>query len=231
MNTKFFSISNLKGVSLLLVAAAMSISVYAQPTMVNHVGDSVKHRQSYLVDRAEAENLQFNQEFVQQGSGWTTSPNGTRIQATSTYELTRYVKQGDAVPLYLTTSQNDGQRTGHRGYQRWYNYDTEEALVPGVTWDNRNGQNNTPNHVNEFNAVYQYKNGLVMSAYFTAQGNGGNNNGFAGFNFWAILPNGQERLNVGADLSSYTDYECTAGRAAAPGNSNFREPTLDLRHI
>lgn len=235
MNTKFFSISNLKGVSLLLVAAAMSTSVYAQPTMVNHAGVSVKHRPSYLVERA-ANLPKFNQEFVQAGSGMTTSPNGTSIQATSTYELTRYVKQGEASPLYLSTSQNNYNPTGHRGYQRWYDYDTQLPLVPSnpnynngapaadngkpATWDSSNG------HTGGFNWVHRYENGWVMSANF----NGDTGNGFVRYNFWAILPEGQDTLNVGADLSSYTDYVCTAGRGASP-EGDFTEPTLDLRHI
>ena len=168
--------------------------------------------------------MSFPHEFLQSGQGWIQKQVGgstISIQNTSTYRMTRYVKQGVAVPLYLTTSQATSAATPQRTYQRWYNYDTEGYLVNGTNCDLSKGNYR----------VLRYNNGLVMGTDVRSSGTAAQY--YAGYNFWAILPANTTRLNIGADLSCYKDfsYEQGGNNAAAVNSGDLTEPSLTLRHI
>ncbi|MBR3547975.1 MAG: hypothetical protein IKN86_10510 [Bacteroidaceae bacterium] len=175
-----------------------------------------------MADKTEGDNgLKFPNEFLQSGQGMIEKANSNdtkvSIQNTSTYRMTRYVKQGVSVPLYLTTSQSTSAATPQRTYQRWYNYDTEEPLVNGTTCDLSKGNFN----------MLRYKNGLVMGTGIKGGGS------YAGYNFWGILPAGTTRMNIGADLSCYKDwsYVNNGANVSAANAGNMTEPSLTLRHI
>lgn len=204
---------------LLLASMGVFSSVQAQ-TIINA---DIIHRPSFMATKADG-GLNFPHEFLQSGQGMIQKQVGNStisIQNTSTYRMTRYVKQGVAVPLYLTTSQSTSGESPQRTYQRWYNYDTEEPLVNGTNCDLSKGNFN----------VLRYNNGLVMG---TAIRGGGTAAAYhAQYNFWGILPAGTTRLNIGADLSCYKDLSYATGNnnTTAANSGNLTEPSLTLRHI
>ena len=222
MKTKYTSISQCRCiVAMLLVVMAVCSNVEAQTITDVHTL-KILHRKSYLAAKADG-GLNFPQEFLQSEQGMIQKEvdgETLSIQNTSTYRMTRYVKQGVAVPLYLTTSQSTSSASTHQTYQRWYNYDTELALVNGTTCDLSKGNFR----------VLRYENGLVMGTGIKGGGTAATN--WANFNFWGILPVGQERMNIGADLSCYNDWIYQYENQTAPANAgNLTEPSLTLRHI
>ncbi len=221
MNTKYISFSRYCRTTILLfIGIAMYSSIEAQ-TVTNVSTLEIIHRPSFMADKTEGDNgLKFPNEFLQSGQGMIEKANSNdtkvSIQNTSTYRMTRYVKQGVSVPLYLTTSQSTSAATPQRTYQRWYNYDTEEPLVNGTTCDLSKGNFN----------MLRYKNGLVMGTGIKGGGS------YAGYNFWGILPAGTTRMNIGADLSCYNDWSyANEAQASAANAGDLTEPSLTLRHI
>ena len=199
MKTKYFSNSLFHRIAILLLAGVAVYSKVEAQTITDVSSLEIKHRPSFMADKTEGPNgLNFPHEFLQSGQGMIqkTNSDGTiiSIQNTSTYRMTRYVKQGVAVPLYLTTSQSTGSPSPQRRYQRWYDYDTELPLVNGTTCDLSKGSFR----------VLKYKNGLVMGTGIKGGGTG--ETYYAGFNFWGILPTGQEHMRIGADISCYNDW-------------------------
>ena len=119
----------------------------------------ILHRPSFFQERAnELGNGVFTREFLQPGTGMTerTLADGTTIstQDTPEYQLTRYVRQGDFVGLYLTTSKGT-TATNHIAYQRLYLYDTDEPLTHKYFMPYND------------NDAYLYKNGLVLGNALT----------------------------------------------------------------
>lgn len=206
-----------------LLLASMGVFSSVQAQTVTTVNADIIHRPSFMATKAD-DGLNFPHEFLQSGQGMIQKQVGNTtisIQNTSTYRMTRYVKQGEAVPLYLTTSQSTSGESPQRTYQRWYNYDTEEPLVNGTNCDLSKGN---------FRAL-RYNNGLVMG---TAIRGGGTAAAYhAQYNFWGILPAGTTRLNIGADLSCYKDLSYATGNnnTTAANSGNLTEPSLTLRHI
>ena len=206
-----------------LLLASMGVFSSVQAQTVTTVNANIIHRQSFMATKADG-GLNFPHEFLQSGQGMIQKQVGNStisIQNTSTYRMTRYVKQGVAVPLYLTTSQSTSGESPQRTYQRWYNYDTEEPLVNGTNCDLSKGTFR----------VLRYNNGLVMG---TAIRGGGTAAAYhAQYNFWGILPAGTTRLNIGADLSCYKDLSYATGNnnTTAANSGNLTEPSLTLRHI
>ena len=225
MKTKYFSNSLFHRIAILLLAGVAVYSKVEAQTITDVSSLEIKHRPSFMADKTEGPNgLNFPHEFLQSGQGMIqkTNSDGTiiSIQNTSTYRMTRYVKQGVAVPLYLTTSQSTGSPSPQRRYQRWYDYDTELPLVNGTTCDLSKGSFR----------VLKYKNGLVMGTGIKGGGTG--ETYYAGFNFWGILPTGQEHMRIGADISCYNDWSyVTPGASTAANAGNLTEPSLTLRHI
>lgn len=206
-----------------LLLASMGAFSSVQAQTITSVNADIIHRPSFMATKAD-DGLNFPHEFLQSGQGMIQKQVGNTtisIQNTSTYRMTRYVKQGEAVPLYLTTSQNNGNATPQRTYQRWYNYDTEGYLVNGTNCDLSKGNYR----------VLRYNNGLVMGTDVRSSGTAAQY--YAGYNFWAILPANTTRLNIGADLSCYKDfsYEQGGNNAAAVNSGDLTEPSLTLRHI
>ena len=225
MDTKYISFNRYCRTTILLfIGIAMYSSVEAQ-TVTDVSTLEIIHRPSFMADKTEGENgLKFPNEFLQSGQGMIqkqVNGNTISIQNTSTYRMTRYVKQGVAVPLYLTTSQSTGSASPQHIYQRWYNYDTELPLENGVNCDLSKGNFR----------VLKYKNGLVMGSHIKGGANDANH--YAGFNFWGILPTSLTRLNIGADLTSYKDwsYVNNGANVSAANAGNMTEPSLTLRHI
>lgn len=225
MDTKYISFNRYCRTTILLfIGIAMYSSVEAQ-TVTDVSTLEIIHRPSFMADKTEGENgLKFPNEFLQSGQGMIqkqVNGNTISIQNTSTYRMTRYVKQGVAVPLYLTTSQSTSSASPQHTYQRWYNYDTELPLENGVNCDLSKGNFR----------VLKYKNGLVMGSHIKGGANDANH--YAGFNFWGILPTSLTRLNIGADLTSYKDwsYVNNGANVSAANAGNMTEPSLTLRHI
>ena len=115
----------------------------------------ILHRPSFFQQRAnDLGSGAFPPEFLQPGTGMTerTLADGTttiRTQNAPEYRLTRYVRKGDFVGLYLTTSRGTSP-SKHKAYQRWYLYDSDEPLTHKyfMPFDD--------------NDAYVYKNGLVF---------------------------------------------------------------------
>ena len=222
-NKRYFFNRHPRRLAVLLLASMAAFGSVEAQTITDVSSLEIIHRQSFMATKAD-NGLNFPHEFLQSGQGWIQKQvNGetVRIQNTSTYRMTRYVKRGVAVPLYLTTSQSTGSPSPQHTYQRWYNYDTELPLENGVNCDLSKGNF----------SVLKYKNGLVMGSHIKGGANDANH--YAGFNFWGILPTSLERLNIGADLTSYKDwsYVNNGANVSAANAGNMTEPSLTLRHI
>ena len=200
----------------------------------------ILHRPSFFQERAnELGSGTFPHEFLQPGSGMTerTLADGTttiRTQNTPEYRLTRYVRKGDFVGLYLTTSRGTSP-TRHNAYQRLYLYDTDKPL--------------THKYFMPFNDndAYVYKNGLVMGNALT-NSDGVNlskkttNNEysmFAKLSLLGRLPTDENQVTIACDLcydksgDNYKNdlsYANGSATTAAEGG-NLTEPTLSLRQI
>jgi hypothetical protein len=218
-------------------------SIYFQKVTTNDAwydeatkNSRVIHRPSYFQERANALGGAFPQEFLKPGSGLTNKAlsggGSVDVQNTPEYRLTRYVKQGEYVGLYITTS-NGMAKTHHAAYQRWYLYDSETPLEHKYHMPFNN------------NNSFYYQNGLVM-------GNGLiNDDGinlskktaadaydmYVGLSLIGRLPTNEDSVTIACDFSyelqqNMTDMRFENGTATSMGEAgNLTEPTLSLRQI
>ncbi len=199
----------------------------------------ILHRPSFFQERAnELGNGVFTREFLQPGTGMTerTLADGTTIstQDTPEYQLTRYVRQGDFVGLYLTTSKGT-TATNHIAYQRLYLYDTDEPLTHKYFMPYND------------NDAYLYKNGLVLGNALT-NSNGTNlsktttagaRNHFVKLSVLGRLPTDEQQVTFACDFcynksadNYVNDLSYANGSATTAAEAgNLTEPTLSLRQI
>ena len=199
----------------------------------------ILHRPSFFQQRAnDLGSGAFPPEFLQPGSGMTerTLTDGTTIstQNTPEYRLTRYVKKGDFVGLYLTTSKATSV-TYHNAYQRLYLYDSDKPLTH---------QYFMPFNDND---AYVYKNGLVFGNALTNSDGvnlskattAGAQNMFIKLSVLGRLPTDEEQVTIACDFcydksgDNYKNdlsYEHGSATTAAEGG-DLTEPTLSLRQI
>ena len=199
----------------------------------------ILHRPSFFQERANALGSgTFTREFLQPGTGMAerTLANGTTIstQDTPEYRLTRYVKKGDFVGLYLTTSKATAA-TYHKAYQRLYLYDSDEPL--------------THKYFMPFNDndAYVYKNGLVLGNALTNSDGvnlskattTGERNMFIKLSALGRLPTDEDQVTFACDFCYNKEgdnfrndlsYANGSATTAAEGG-NLTEPTLSLRQI
>ena len=197
------------------------------------------HRRSFFQERAnELGSEAFPHEFLQPGSGMTerTLTDGTTIstQNTPEYRLTRYVRKGDFVGLYLTTSKATSP-TYHKAYQRLYLYDSDKPL--------------THKYFMPFNDndAYVYKNGLVFGNALTNSDGvnlskattAGAQNMFIKLSVLGRLPTDENQVTIACDFcydkvgDNYKNdlsYANGSATTAAEGG-DLTEPTLSLRQI
>ena len=120
-------------------------------------------------------------------------------------------------PLFLTTNNGRSDNSQHTNYQRWYYY---------------NGNQELPLHdgiYNSNNRAFVYANGLVMGSGVRRTENNNNTQAVTHY-INARLPNGQERLVIGADLSRYSDLAYAINQQNGEVSGNLTEPSLTLRH-
>ena len=199
----------------------------------------ILHKPSFFQQRAnELGSGAFPREFLQPGSGMTerTLKDGTTIstQNTPEYRLTRYVRKGDFVGLYLTTSKAKAD-TYHKAYQRFYLYDTDKPL--------------THKYFMPFNDndAYVYKNGLVLGNALTNSDGvnlsktttAGVRNMFVKLSVLGRLPTNEDQVTIACDFcydkmgDNYRNdlsYANGSATTAAEGG-DLTEPTLSLRQI
>lgn len=203
---------------LLLASMGVFSSVQAQTyTNGTRVSANVIHKQGYIANRADAMEA-FPPEFLQQGEGMKANPySGIQVQNISEYRVTHYVRHNEWSRVFLTTN-NAGSNSQHTNYQRWYYY---------------NGTNELPLHDGIYNSnkrAFVYNNGLVMGSGVKRIANNSNTQAVT-HSIQVRLPNGQDRLVIGADLSRYSDlaYQ-NPGQANGANAGNLTEPSLTLRH-
>lgn len=203
---------------LLLASMGVFSSVQAQTyTNGTRVSANVIHKQGYIANRAEGMEA-FPPEFLQKGEGMKANPySGIQVQNISEYRVTHYVRHNEWSRVFLTTN-NAGSNSQHTNYQRWYYY---------------NGTSELPLHDGIYNSnkrAFVYNNGLVMGSGVKRIGNN-NNTQAVTHSIQVRLPNGQDRLVIGADLSRYSDlaYQ-NPGQANGANAGNLTEPSLTLRH-
>ena len=202
-NKRYFFNRHPRRLAVLLLASMAAFGSVEAQTITDVSSLEIIHRQSFMATKAD-NGLNFPHEFLQSGQGWIQKQvNGetVRIQNTSTYRMTRYVKRGVAVPLYLTTSQSTGSASPQHTYQRWYNYDTELPLENGVNCDLSKGNF----------SVLKYKNGLVMGSHIK---------GGTRLNIGADLTSYKD-----------WSYQNNGANVSAANAGNMTEPSLTLRHI
>ena len=173
----------------------------------------VIHRQSYLADRADAIPVSFPAEFMQKDQGWKELPNGERIQNTSEYYMTRYVKRGVYSPLYLSSS-NKNDASKHIWYQRWYLRDDATYEETPLTTD----------YYLPEAKCYAYRNGLVMGSKMKKSslvGDIGNHP----VTVLGRIPEGYQgdTLTIQGDISRYMDFSYV-------GN-DLKEASITFRHV
>ncbi len=220
MNTKYCSYRHFRRMAMLLVAGiAMHGSVLAQQySNGTRVNAKVVHKQGYIANRADAMDATIPPEFLQKGEGMKANPySGIQVQNISEYRVTHYVRHNEWSRVFLTTN-NAGTASQHTNYQRWYYY---------------NGTNEMPLHNGIYNSnkrAFVYNNGLVMGSGVKRIANN-NNTETVTHSIQVRLPNGQDRLVIGADLSRYSDlaYQ-NPGQANGANAGNLTEPSLTLRH-
>jgi hypothetical protein len=164
----------------------------------------------------------FPPEFLQKGEGMKANPySGIQVQNISEYRVTHYVRHNAWTRVFLTTN-NAGSPSQHTNYQRWYYYD---------------GTNELPLHDDIYNAAnrrrFIYNNGVVMGGGLKRVNNNNTNNTSQAVthSMEVRLPNGQERLVIGADLSRYSDFVYqNSGQTLGANAGNLTEPSLTLRH-
>ena len=199
----------------------------------------ILHKPSFFQERAnELGSGAFPPEFLQPGSGKTerTLSDGTTIETQNTpeYRLTRYVRKGDFVGLYLTTSKATAV-TYHRAYQRLYLYDTDKPLTH---------QYFMPFNDND---AYVYKNGLVLGNALTNSDGvnlsktttAGERNMFIKLSLLGRLPTNEDQVTIACDFcydkvgDNYrNDLSYANGSATtAKEGGDLTEPTLSLRQI
>ncbi|MBO4810533.1 MAG: hypothetical protein J5552_03085 [Prevotella sp.] len=200
----------------------------------------ILHKPSFFQDRAnEMEPGAFPPEFLQPGIGMTerTLADGTTTistQNTPEYRLTRYVRKGDFVGLYLTTSKAKAD-SYHKAYQRLYLYNTDKPLTH---------QYFMPFNDND---AYVYKNGLVLGNALTNSDGvnlsktttAGARNMFIKLSLLGRLPTNEDQVTIACDFcydksgDGYKNdlrYANGSATTAAEGG-NLTEPTLSLRQI
>ena len=223
MKTKYYSNSLFHRIAVLLLAGvAVCDNLEAQDfSNANYITSTrdqqVLHKQSFLAVKANNMSVSFPQEFLQKNEGWKTNEYGNQVQNTSDYYTTRYVKKGTWAPLFLTTNNNNGSASKHVYYQRWYYYDASGNELPL-----------SPDYYAPEYKAYVYQNGLVMGSRLYK----GNTDWSGGtqpvtLSILAKLPEGQESVTIGADLSRYSDLSF-AGTTVS--NGDLTEPSLTLRH-
>ncbi len=205
---------------------------------------AVLHRQSYYQQRANEladEGHHFTGEFMQPGEGMTTRTlnGGTEVttQDVPEYRTTHYVRRGDFVGLYLSTNNADNDDTYHRGFQRWYLYDSEQPLTHKYFLPYRN------------NKTYIYQNGLVMGNWLLNSDGvnlalkkyDGSYANYVGRSLIGRLPTDEEQVTIACDFSfrnsrnnneTKTDLQYANGHALTAAEAgDLTEPTLSLRQI
>ena len=184
--------------------------------------NTVIHRQSVFADRADQIGDEFPDEFLKPGQGWTTAADGTTpVQNTSEYRMTRYVKRGEYIPLYLTLTNATGD-IKHRRYQRWYFYDTEKPL--------------TLDYYYPQTCASVYSNGLVMGNSIKQPTATSRSNVTGQLALIARLPErsvyADDTLRIAGDISRYSDVTYDVPNATYLADAgNLVEPTLTLRQI
>ena len=221
MNTRYFSNSRNHRIAVLLLAGmaafgSVKAQTYTNGTIVQN-NSRVIHKQGYIANRAEGM-AAFPPEFLQKGDGMKANAySGIQVQNVSEYYTTRYVKHDTWSPLFLTTNNGRSDNSQHTNYQRWYYY---------------NGNQELPLHdgiYNSNNRAFVYANGLVMGSGVRRTENNNNTQAVTHY-INARLPNGQERLVIGADLSRYSDLAYAINQQNGEVSGNLTEPSLTLRH-
>lgn len=170
--------------------------------------------------------------------GWTKNEyTGKMMQATNTFRITHYMKQGTARNLELPTHQEGGATTRVRSYQRWYDYKTD-SLIPD---DRVRFIDVTDNKI--INSRRDYSNGTIMGVSLPLNYLYGD---FVGRNVRFEMPEITTKdynYLVGLDCSFYTDFVDYFGdngpiysgainnQIVLPDHQNFIEPTLNQRCI
>ncbi|MBQ6049910.1 MAG: hypothetical protein IJL35_04830 [Bacteroidaceae bacterium] len=230
MDTKYISFNCYWRITVLFITGwAMCSNVEAQTfNNANYIKDTqslqVVHKQSFLADRADEMTVSFPQEFLQKNEGWKTNEYGKSVQNTSDYYTTRYVKKGTWAPLFLTTKQNT-TTSDHKYYQRWYYYDANGNELP------------LPEeyYAPEFKA-YVYSNGLVMGSRLYNYKNSTNAQNLSNStvpvstSLLCRLPQNMESLEIGGDISRYSDMSYAQSGTTAQASGNLTEPSLTIRH-
>lgn len=219
-NKRYFFNRHPRRLAVLLLASmaafgSVEAQTYTNGTIVN---DSVIHKQGYIANRADGMEA-FPPEFLQKGEGMKANPySGIQVQNISEYRVTHYVKHNEWTRVFLTTNNAAGSNSQHTNYQRWYYY---------------NGTNELPLHDNIYNSsnrAFVYNNGLVMGSGVKRIGNN-NNTQAVTHNIQVRLPNGQDTLVIGADLSRYRDLAYQYPNEDNGANAGtLTEPSLTLRH-
>ena len=220
MNTKYISFSQLNRIAVLFLASMAAVGSVKAQTYTNgtRVNANVIHKQGYIANRADGMDA-FPPEFLQKGEGMKANPyTGIQVQNISEYRVTHYVKHDEWSRVFLTTN-NAGSNSQHTNYQRWYYYDgTSELPLHDGIYQSANRRR------------FVYNNGLVMGSGVKRIANNSNTQAVT-HSMEVRLPNGQDRLVIGADLSRYNDltYQ-NPGQADGANAGNLTEPSLTLRH-
>lgn len=199
----------------------------------------VLHRTSFFQERANAladAGVRFTQEFLQPDRsdhpGMTAKVvDGQTVytQNTPTYKMTRYVKQGDYVALWFSTT-NGTSPSKHNAYQRWYLYDSEKPLTHKYYLPFYNSD------------AFVYKNGLVMGAglYNSNEVNISKTNQYVYNSLVARLPTDETSVTIACDFSfdnSDGNYKRSDMLLQYPHatsmaeGGDLTEPTLSLRQV
>lgn len=169
--------------------------------------------------------------------GWTENEyTGKKMQATSTFRITHYMKQGTARNLLLPTIMGANE-TRLRAYQRWYDYRTDERIP-----DDRVRFVDVSN--NEIiNSRRDYANGTIMGVSLPLNYLYG---GYIKQNVRFEMPEittKDYQYVVGADCSLHTDFVdyfgengpiysgAVSNEIVIPDHQNIIEPTLSQRCI
>ncbi len=194
-------------------------------------------KRSIFVHRVQSETQTLPDAVIQPDTsyGYTKNPyTGKSEQATNVYTVHHYVKDGTSRMLYIpsTVKTQDWGSTGYNMYQRFYNYETGEAVSPYRVIFTQSSRR-------------RYRNGTVMGYYLNLNGQTSGAWVMQGFTFqMPIESETNYRYTVALDMSRYTDFvdyfgdnstaystAINASGVTLPTNSNLVEPTIGQRAL
>lgn len=188
-------------------------------TPANLYSNTIIHRQHDVYDRLEATSADMmpGSNYIKKGGGMIDQPyaknftdagyndNDKRIQNTSIFNITQYVKPGERTECVLPFTKNKSTAGHVEQYQRWYNYETERPFDDEIVGST----------ISSFN---KFTNGHCN--YNTSGNKQYNVLGKAGIK----LPVGTDTIQVAVDASEFQDTKSLS-------NGNLMEPSLNMRVI